>query len=59
MKDAKKLVFKFSELGYNAEAKVLTASDYGSPQLRKRIFIIRIKQKTEFLNSPSQFILLI
>ena len=38
------LVTEFSKLGYNAEAKVLTAADYGSPQLRKRIFIIGIKQ---------------
>lgn len=38
------LINSFSKLGYNAEAKVLIASDYGSPQLRKRIFIIGIKQ---------------
>lgn len=37
------LVRSFKELGYNTDYKVLTASDYGSPQVRKRIFIVGIR----------------
>lgn len=40
----KELVHSFRELGYNAEAKVLTATDYGCPQKRQRIFIIGIRE---------------
>lgn len=45
----KELVANFHSIGYNADAKVLTAADYGSPQLRKRIFIIGIRKD---LGSP-------
>ncbi|MEG3882366.1 DNA cytosine methyltransferase [Microcoleus sp. herbarium7] len=37
------LVRKAGELGYKADAKLLTATDYGSPQVRRRIFIIGIR----------------
>ncbi len=40
----KELVQSFRKLGYNAEAKVLMATDYGSPQKRQRIFIIGIRE---------------
>ena len=36
------LIREFSELGYTTNAKVLIATDYGSPQLRRRVFIIGI-----------------
>lgn len=32
----------FRELGYNVEAKILTASDYGVPQARRRVFFVGI-----------------
>lgn len=38
----KELVRAAEALGYHTAAKVLTASDYGSPQVRKRIFIVGI-----------------
>ena len=34
------LTKEFSKLGYNTSAKVLMAADYGTPQLRRRIFIV-------------------
>lgn len=40
----KELLRSFDSLGFNAKAKVLVASDYGSPQMRKRIFIIGIRK---------------
>ena len=39
----KELISSFKKLGYNVIHKVLAATDYGSPQSRKRIFIIGIK----------------
>lgn len=35
-----KLIKDFTELGYATNAKVLIATDYGTPQLRRRVFII-------------------
>ena len=34
------IVKRFSELGYNVNYQVLTASDYGVPQNRKRVFFV-------------------
>lgn len=39
------IIARFSELGYNVNYNVLTASDYGVPQSRKRLFFIGLKQK--------------
>jgi DNA (cytosine-5)-methyltransferase 1 len=36
----KVIIERLRGLGYEAEAKVLTAADYGVPQLRKRIFFV-------------------
>lgn len=40
----KELISSFKKLGYNVESRILTASDYGSPQVRKRIFIVGIRK---------------
>ena len=49
----KELVDAFTNLGYNTESRVLTASDYGSPQFRKRIFIIGIRKDIGNPSFPS------
>jgi len=38
----------FGELGYNVDYKVLSASDFGVPQLRKRLFIVGIRDEVKF-----------
>jgi len=42
------IISKFSEMGYKVNYKVLTASDYGVPQSRKRVFFVGVKDK-EFI----------
>ena len=37
------IVEELKKLGYNIEYKILSASDYGVPQIRKRLFIIASK----------------
>lgn len=36
----KTIINAFSDIGYNAEYKILKSSDYGVPQIRERVFII-------------------
>jgi DNA (cytosine-5)-methyltransferase 1 len=36
----RRLLSRLHEAGYNPQAKVLNAADYGVPQLRKRVFIV-------------------
>ena len=51
----------FSSLGYNIQAKILNAVDYGVPELRERVIIVGVldnikfkyPQPTHFLNSAS------
>jgi len=38
----------FQELGYNTIYKILTASEYGVPQNRKRVFFIGLRSTTKF-----------
>lgn len=38
------IVKRFEELGYNVNFKLLTASDYGVPQSRKRVFFIGLRK---------------
>ncbi|CVY16871.1 DNA cytosine methyltransferase [Staphylococcus hominis] len=38
------IINRFSDLGYNVNFKLLTASDYGVPQSRKRVFFIGLKK---------------
>ncbi|KAB2174512.1 DNA cytosine methyltransferase [Staphylococcus epidermidis] len=35
---------RFNNLGYNVEYKLLTASDYGVPQSRKRVFFVGLRK---------------
>ena len=42
------IVSDFSELGYTVDYKVLTASDYGVPQNRRRAFFVGIKAGNHF-----------
>ncbi|MBP7786071.1 DNA cytosine methyltransferase [Patescibacteria group bacterium] len=37
------IIEEFSKIGYSVNTKILTAADYGVPQLRKRLFIVGIK----------------
>jgi DNA (cytosine-5)-methyltransferase 1 len=40
-----KMKRRFNELGYSVEHRVLTASDYGVPQHRKRIILVGVRGK--------------
>lgn len=40
------IIERFSNLGYNVCYELLTASDYGVPQSRKRVFFVGIKNKS-------------
>lgn len=44
----KQLLSALSELGYNPQWKVLSAADFGVPQLRKRVFIVGRRDGKEF-----------
>jgi DNA (cytosine-5)-methyltransferase 1 len=39
---------RFGKLGYSIEMKILNASDFGVPQIRKRVFFVGIKGKNRF-----------
>lgn len=41
----KKILSDFQNQGYTLEYKIMTASDFGVPQNRKRVFIVGIKNK--------------
>lgn len=43
-----RIIEEFEKLGYTVNAKILTASDYGVPQNRKRIVFVGIKGKKKF-----------
>ncbi|MCQ9288090.1 DNA cytosine methyltransferase [Staphylococcus gallinarum] len=38
------IIKRFEELGYNVDFKLLTASDYGVPQSRKRVFFVGLRK---------------
>lgn len=46
------IIKDFSDLGYNVETKVLTASDYGVPQNRRRAFFVGLKHGTFDFDIP-------
>lgn len=46
------IIETLSNLGYNVDAKVLTATDYLVPQIRKRVFFIGFKEGTPSFPSP-------
>lgn len=39
-----KIIEDFKEVGYNVQYQVLTAADFGVPQMRKRVFIIGLRE---------------
>lgn len=48
----------FDDIGYNTSSKVLLATDYGVPQLRKRIFFVGMRKDFEYnfqFPKPSHF----
>lgn len=45
------ILYVLKDLGYNVTWKVLQASDYGIPQLRRRIYIVGCKDKEVSLDS--------
>ena len=47
----KQLVSTFGEVGYDVDARILTAADYGTPQTRRRMFVIGIQK--QFDTKPS------
>lgn len=47
------IIGAFSELGYNVEAKVLTATDYGVAQIRKRVFFFGLKKGNPSFPEPT------
>ena len=44
-KDFERWIDKLSELGYETKWKVLSASDYGIPQKRERVYAVSIRKK--------------
>ena len=44
----KMIIEDFSRLGYNVQAKLLNAADFGVPQLRQRVFIIGVRNDIDF-----------
>ena len=47
----KQIVDLFSGMGYNVEGRVLTATDYGVPQKRKRVILIGVDEKLKVPSS--------
>lgn len=48
----KRLLREIYEAGYNFDAKVLNAADYGVPQVRPRLFIVGVPRGTEVPELP-------
>jgi DNA (cytosine-5)-methyltransferase 1 len=44
----KMILDDFSSMGYQVQAKVLNAADYGVPQLRQRVFIIGVRNDVNY-----------
>ena len=44
----KMILNDFTQIGYDVQAKVLNAADYGVPQLRQRVFIIGVRKDINF-----------
>ena len=47
------IINDFSELGYSISYKVLTASDYGVPQNRRRAFFVGLRNKEYLFPAPT------
>jgi DNA (cytosine-5)-methyltransferase 1 len=50
----KKIVSSFEELGYSVKSEILTAADFGVPQIRKRIFFVGIKNDLKEFDFPEK-----
>jgi len=48
----KKIKEKFTALGYNVSAEILSSAEYGVPQIRKRMFIVGVKKKSGIFVFP-------
>ncbi|MFD1957028.1 DNA (cytosine-5-)-methyltransferase [Paenibacillus thailandensis] len=47
------IIRKMDEIGYNVSAEVLSAADFGAPQLRKRIIFIGCKKEIGKIEMPA------
>ena len=52
------IINDFKKIGYEVDYKLLTAADYGVPQMRQRVFIVgnRIKTKNKFPEITSRLV---
>lgn len=49
----KEIILRFSKLGYSVtEPIIITAADYGVPQIRERLFIIGVRKEFESFSFP-------
>ena len=48
------IIEDFTNLGYNVTYKILTASDYGTPQNRRRVFLLDCMKLINNMNFPNQ-----
>lgn len=55
-KGAKRIIDDFTELGYNMNAQVLYAPDYGVPQIRKRVFFVGLLNSEEKFKFPDKML---
>lgn len=46
------IIKRFTKLGYNVEFKILTAADYGVPQMRRRVFFVGLKKELGTFEFP-------
>jgi len=44
----KMIISDFTNIGYNVQARLLNAADFGVPQLRQRVFIVGVRNDIEF-----------
>lgn len=47
------IIRQFEKIGYTVSAQVLTASDYGVPQIRRRIFFVGLKKEIGSFKFPN------
>ena len=48
-----KIIQRFNKIGYNVSMKILTAADYGIPQIRKRVFFVGLKKTYGSFDFPA------
>ena len=46
------IIDDFTSLGYKVIYKILTASDYGTPQNRRRVFFVGLREATKQYEFP-------